>query len=737
MLPAAILAVVLAAQAAAARDTAPDDAYRDPGVRGLVERARAMRGREAAGIESYAATLRERLYVGLSAFRFRRERALLQQERAARIWWGADTIPVVKWLGARRRLPILGPHGNMAIERERTQDEQGERVRGEVRIGGKETEDSALQHLRRELEREVPPVPLDPGGDQLFFLGSGRTWALHPLSDTAHYHYRFRSGDTLRIRLPTREEPITLVEAIVEPRQARFDRVAGSLWFDAESGRIVRATLRPARAFDLDVDEPDDARDVPRFIKPVQVGIDYITMDYSLQQMRWWLPRRMALRGEVRVGRLLSVPVTFEWVISEYAVNEAATNPDPGATLPSGWSRTTASRRRRQHAPERRFTVLVPPAESLAVAPELPDAPFEREPLGFDPQEIAELRERLGEMAMPGFRSPARLTWGWAPGAGLARYNRVEGLAVGAKLAVPITSRAEASLTGIVGTADAEPSGELRIARTDGDRTLSLVAYRDLAWVGDWDRPLSLASSLSALVLGSDDNHYYRAAGVRIEGRETGGFLRSEWRIFAERHNSAAKHTDFSLAKLVGSDSAFAANPPIEPGRSAGVSAGVRIQSGVDPSRLLGSARIWGEAAAGDFDYRRLAGTVAVARPLFRKLAAALEAGAGTSWGHLPVQRDYALGGPRTLRGFSSLALRGPAFWIARAELANGFPGARLAVFYDAGWAGPREEFAVRGYAAGAGAGLSLLDGIMRLDVARALKGGAGWRVHLYVDGLF
>jgi hypothetical protein len=36
-----------------------------------------------------------------------------------------------------------------------------------------------------------------------------------------------------------------------------------------------------------------------------------------------------------------------------------------------------------------------------------------------------------------------------------------------------------------------------------------------------------------------------------------------------------------------------------------------------------------------------------------------------------------------------------------------------------------------------AGVGASLLDGIFRLDLARALREPKGWRLHLYMGGVF
>ena len=56
----------------------------------------------------------------------------------------------------------------------------------------------------------------------------------------------------------------------------------------------------------------------------------------------------------------------------------------------------------------------------------------------------------------------------------------------------------------------------------------------------------------------------------------------------------------------------------------------------------------------------------------------------------------------------------------------------------DIGWAGPRSEFTFDDPALSAGAGISMLDGLVRLDVARSLQGRdpEAWRVYLSFDGV-
>jgi hemolysin activation/secretion protein len=101
----------------------------------------------------------------------------------------------------------------------------------------------------------------------------------------------------------------------------------------------------------------------------------------------------------------------------------------------------------------------------------------------------------------------------------------------------------------------------------------------------------------------------------------------------------------------------------------------------------------------------------------------------------VPIQSAYFLGSTPTLRGYYPLAATGDAFWRTRAELAHGSPAARFIVFSDMGWAGPRDEIERGRALLSAGAGFSTLDGLLRIDLARATRAPTGWRLHFYLNG--
>jgi hypothetical protein len=78
----------------------------------------------------------------------------------------------------------------------------------------------------------------------------------------------------------------------------------------------------------------------------------------------------------------------------------------------------------------------------------------------------------------------------------------------------------------------------------------------------------------------------------------------------------------------------------------------------------------------------------------------------------------------------------GERYWRTRAELARGVQAARVALFSDMAWAGSRNTFESDGALLSAGAGLSLLGGLVRLDLARALRSPTGWKLHFYFNGV-
>ena len=682
-------------------DTIPSDTYRDEGARYMIQRGQQARGTEAAGLASYEATITERIYVGLSASRFRRERGLFVSEQIARVRWDSAGIETYLWLGSRQEVPILGE----AVE----WDEEREEERGE---SGEDPDDL---------------IPLDPEADRLM-LG-GETF-LHPLADTAGFHYRFASGDTIRIVLPSSGREITLVQIKIEPRRSEFGLLAGAVWFDRETAALVRGAYRPARPFNLEIDEPDDAEDVPGFIKPITARVDHMIVDYALQELRWWLPWRIRLEGEGRAGTLLRVPVAVEITVADYALNEVDTLDVAEGDLPPGWERRT-SERELDDGRKIREIVILPPRDSLRESPLLSEDFFAGEPLSFSRAEIDRVEDELDQLtAVHAFAPPALSKLG------IFRYNRVEALSAGLRREGPVTG-----LTGWgelrIGIGDLIPNVEFGLREDLSGGAVEASAYYRLQAANDWGNPLNLESSINALLFGYDYGQYYRAAGVSIGLKNEAREVRHEVKAFAESQWAEEKNTNVSLANLLGRS-----DPPpnmqADEITIAGVSGRLRMQSGVDPTALITTGTMWGEVGVGDAQYARVAIGATATVPLFWRLGGSLEWSVGTTFGDVPTQRLYYLAGPQTVRSFEPDQITGEAFWLARTELAVGYPIFRLVGFGDFGSAGDLAEIGSADPFVAVGGGISLLDGLLRADLARGVHGTGPlrWQCLLYLDAL-
>ena len=713
------------------RDTLPADTYLDAPVRALIERARAARGSGDTTLQSFEVTWRERAYLGLDAERLRRERLLFRQERAARVHWRQGDERVVRWLGIRQQ--------------------------------------SAFG--RAEEDPEITFAFLDPSSDRLFL---GDVWAVHPLADTAAVHYRYRSGDTLQIHLPALDRAVTMVEVVVEPREAQFNLVAASLWLDLETALLIRAVYRPARDFDIEKDQPEEAGDVPRFLKPIRFATDWAVIEYGLQEFRWWLPSRMAFKGRGRIAGAATFPLEVEWSFDEYVMNAPETL-DPGEDLPIGWERIILQgdsaqdgwRARRRRMRERNdpdaesdvasddqdaeldgpdddsdagtAIVILPPREILENSPELPEPIGTGEPL-LSPEEVRAARSQLEGIELPPEAAGKPSLIGPVS---MLRYNRVEALSLGLGVSVPTGAHTALRLKGRFGVADLYPNGELYFGRSTERGKIGFAVYRRLDPIGDWGNPLGLANSFNALFLGTDDGQYFRATGVEVAAGRVFSQLRLEGRLFAERQRTAEKNTDFSIPNLI-SDNNFQPVLQADSGDVVGLSTRLRVWSSPESSGPAISGTLWGELGGGDFEYARVAGSTAAVLPLGHRFGTAIELGAGIAGGTVPAQRRYYLGGPYSLRGYETGARQGEDFWMGRFEFAallgrvDRFGPARairLVGFFDAGWAG--ESFSTEGYALAVGGGVSLLDGLFRIDLAKGLNDGGVWRLYFYGDGLF
>lgn len=645
-------------------------------------------------------------------------------------------------------------------------------------------------------------IPYFPGYEPLW-VGSDMARAqvneseiVNPIADGAEAYYTYETGDSFSFTLPNKTT-IELREIRFRPRQPKWNLAVGSLWFDTNSGQLVRAAYRLSIPMDIwavaTQEDPKSMDDVPAWVKPMitpmKAEVSAIAVEYGLHEGKFWLPRLRLAEGSAQVS-FMHVPFKMEESFKYASVNSKDTLPtinlppsNPRRTMPdsltaeqqAAWrdSVRIANRERARAVrdsirlglrkadrdrecdtsdvrvvTQRRYDSQIPIAvkipcdlSKLENSPDLPASIYDPGEEIFGSKELDALKaEALSMSAQAPFS--LRLRAGMLPpptvayGPSMLRYNRVEGFSVGASVEQELGGGYSASAVGRLGFADFQPNVELHAQRSNVTKTIGLTAYNRLVSASDWGHPLSFSSSFSALMFGRDEGFYYRSSGVELTGsRESsfGGGTRIEWRAFAEQERNAAVKASFVV-----NGAKFPDNFIARRGNFAGVGTRITKDYGLDPAGLRVFTDLRLEAAASDSMYGRGALDVTVSHGLGR-LAGSLTASGGSSVGGLPPQRIWYLGGSQTVRGQSPDPTQsGNAFWLGRAELGTADIGMRPTIFADIGWAGDRSKMSEIGRPmSGVGAGASFLNGLFRFDVARGLYPRQQTRVDLYLEAKF
>ena len=712
------------------------NAYRDATARDIVSRARGARLEQDSSLMAYDARTLQRISARLGLRAMGRERLVFRTESATRVRWSRETGAWIDVEGTRTAIPMSFP--------------------GAKAMAG------AL---------EMSPVPYFPGREGLLrFTGMERVTDqeglfVHPLAEGAEAYYRYETGDTISYSLPD-GRTIRIVEVTVRAREPAFDLILGSLWFDLATSQVVRAAYKPAAPFDIkkfveEEEGEEEFDDVPRVMKPLifpmVATLEAFTIEYGLHQGRWWLPRVQSVNGRVQVGVMRSpfeVLETFSYSsvngserMPQIVIDTMAKRPktEVQINIGTGGKKDRVENGFGDCAPgdtltrtEMRYNESVPVAiripcdtAALASSPALPPSIFDKSDELFGAAERQELEKELDWKLTPEW-SPRAMDFSFLE-RGMLRYNRIEGLSAGGAITQELGAGMSWRAAGRIGVADLEPNVDLRITRGDAVRGISLGAYRRLSVVDDWGAPLGLGNSLNALLFGRDEGFYYRTAGLELTG--VNGPL--EWRLFGERQRNAPLETHFSLPHVFNGlrvrDNVVSTRADL-----AGASVRIPFSLGLDPQAFRLSGALRGEGATGDLEFARGSLEMTLTRPLPGQLAGALTMSGGTTTGDVPPQRLWYLGGTHTVRGHTIGTSAGDAYWLGRGELSTDRLGFRPVVFVDAGWAGSRNDWSHPGKPMlGAGLGLSLLEGLVRFDLAKGIRPNRGVRAELYLDANF
>ena len=731
-------------------------AFKDAPARDLLLLARAARTRQDSALQAYDATTYQRISAGLGFTKFGRDRLAFRSEQATHVRWRRGVGAYVDITGSRAVVPVGGNHSTIRME------------------------------------GNFSPIPYYPGSETLWIGSSASNQAVdenqgivHPLAEGSEAYYTYATGDSATFRLPDGKS-IRLRELQVRPRVPKWNLAVGSLWFDLSGGQLVRAAYRMSVPMDIKaVAEEDDStsfKDVPALVKPMlfpmTASVSAIGVEYGLYQGRFWLPRVQVLEGGANMS-FMRVPFKLEQKFQYDQVNgtdklppivvppdslrrgtgnrvDVSVTVGSNAGQPSGSVSDSVKARRTQRAARRKaacdstgFITTVRKSErnpnpvqvrvtcdslALANSPDLPTSIFDTGDEAFGGEEMDALVSQALSMAAQSGFSPQPPTTAFQN----LRYNRVEGLSAGARADQTLGAGYSVHVSGRIGVADREPNVELTGLRSDLKTTISVTAYNRLVSASDWGNPLSLGSSISAFLFGRDEGFYYRASGLEIGSspdEPRGSAL--TWSLFAEQERSALQRTTLSLARVF-HGSEFEPNFTARRATYGGARTRYIATYGLDPQglRLFSDGRL--EAAYADTGaYGRAAFDVTASHGIGNG-AAALTLGAGSSVGFLPAQRNWYLGGSQTVRGQRPGREAGDAFWLARAEVAHGLGVIRPVVFADLGWAGDRRNWRSIGLPmSGVGAGTSILDGLIRFDVARGINPDRQWRVDTYIEARF
>lgn len=736
-------------------------AFRDAGARRLLLQARAARLQQDSSLVSYDVRSYQRISAGMSIRETARARLAFRSESAARVRWQRGVGAHIEVLGARQAVPVVQ--------------------------GIREAEEEMQNELESELD-DMLAVPYYPGKDELWLFEmvgssdeSGTPMLIHPVADGSEAYFTFASGDSITMLLPDGKR-ITLKEIVATPRQAVWNLVVGSFWFETEGAHLVRAVMRFSAPMDIwetvEAEDPDAREDMPLAVRgmltPMKAEITAVTVEYGLFEQRFWLPRTQGAEGYARVS-FMRVPFSIEQRYRYESVNAASDLPriaparmamrgdslrdslrtlgiDSSAVRDSMrvfYARLDTLRRAQRDSScaaggthtvyDRRgngsllMAIAVPcDVSALATSSELPPSIYDPGEELFGAADREELIRRLDFGLQPAW-APRKPTYEY--GLAHTRFNRVEGFSTGGRIGATLGKGYSVALDARGSVADRQLNGALSLSRSNGRRQLRGAVYRRLDVSSDFGDPLSFGASVPALLYARDEGFYHRAWGAELAGEGTprGGL---EWRLFAEEQWSAGVENGWSLFGGA-NDDRFLGNVVAEEGWYYGAGARWRGSRGLDPQGWRWATDLRVEGATGPTDYGRAFVETTVSKGL-GPIAASLTGAVGTTEGEVPAQRQFFLGGLQSVRGQTAGTMVGESFWMGRFELGRSWTLFRPVVFGDLGWAGARDAWGEVGRPmSGVGIGASFVDGMIRVDLARGMHPRWQTRLDLYLEARF
>ena len=511
-----------------------------------------------------------------------------------------------------------------------------------------------------------------------------------PLGPDGPTTYRYRSGRDME---PPGEGPGTLHAVEFRSAAPGTGEVAGIVWFDRESGQPVRAMIRPLGRWQLDAGLRGFLRNIPLLQKNALGEMDFLTVEYLEGKDGLWWPSVARVQGTMfwfwDQGIL---PVRIEWKLDWEAQPPSGFEAQPPEPLRGGWT----------HSEERH---------------------------ALNPY-IREMDRLSGPPPAPSFRRVA----GGAVSS--LRFNQVQGVNFRIRYPVPLGARTVLNTVVEVPTSSFQMTGGLGLQQEAYPFTWGLEGYSRLKDANWMEFVNGFTSSLTALLSGYDDGNYYLASGAEVWVGYGDRPLTATLSLFAEHQREAPKTATYSL---FAPDTTKAPPPDLDVNQGTYYGARVRgdFQAGDDPQRGVLLARVYGQAAVGEQPFVSVGTTTDLVGPLPGPFTGGLRVQAGVSSSGVPGQALHYLGGYKTIRGYPPNTASGPSTMILNGEIGTKVPLVRLVAFGDVGWANEFNRLFDGDPLTAVGVGISIGDGILRMDVAKGLSARGVWRFQLATSGLF
>ena len=530
----------------------------------------------------------------------------------------------------------------------------------------------------------------------------------HPLSAAGMGAYDYAIRDSLRIRLPDRL--IEVFEVRVRPKDDRQPRAVGAVFIDRSQGQVVRMAFSFTRSA----------------LRDKQLEDVSIVLENALIEGRFWLPRRQEIEIR-RTGSWLDYPargiIRGRWEICCYAVNQG---------LPRGFFGgpeivQAPANVMRAHPWNGRILDSLPP-DVRAVTDE----------------DVRKVQEEARELVRGQALARTRQTSLTARRASdFVSVNRVEGLALGGAVGRRFGAGVSASVGGRWGLDDREAKGRASLAwqRASGVG-VRVTAYRTYRDAGDVAETSLIRNSFAAQEFGSDYTDPFDTRGVGAT-LELGRLAGLRWRLSGayEAHDPLRVHARPSNGGYERTIPAASIEGPrlalglLRPTALAWLGTEVRLDA-----ELRGMRVRQGET------FGHLFAALRVERPLGDRRLVLHTVAAGAAGPLVPPQELAYFGGPTTGPGYEFHEFAGRGGLSQRLEFRNPVPFVSIPLgrFGSTGGSATLVPFAHtvyvtspagfqaarQGWYPAVGVGALVFFDILRLDVARGLRGGR-WTVSL------